>query len=57
MRSLEIAISTLRKGNTLVVLKGSGRASDILCYGFENSIDIDNETGGGRRERKMPGNF
>ncbi|XP_063693218.1 transient receptor potential cation channel subfamily M member 3-like isoform X7 [Bolinopsis microptera] len=56
MRSLEIAISTLRKGtgNTLVVLKGSGRASDILCYGFENSIEIDSDGTGGRKERKMP---
>ncbi|KAL5247484.1 hypothetical protein ACHWQZ_G019385 [Mnemiopsis leidyi] len=56
MRSLEIAISTLRKGtgNTLVVLKGSGRASDILCYGFENSIEIESEGAGGRKERKMP---
>ena len=42
-------------GNTLVVLKGSGRASDILCYGFENSIEIESEGAGGRKERKMPG--
>ena len=38
-----------------MVLKGSGRASDILCYGFENSIEIESEGTGGRKERKMPG--
>ena len=38
-----------------MVLKGSGRASDILCYGFENSIEIDSDGTGGRKERKMPG--
>ena len=39
-------------GNTLVVLKGSGRASDILCYCFENSIEIEKD--GGKKERILP---
>jgi len=43
MQSLDQAVSTLRKGKTLVVLKGSGRASDILCYGFEHSIEVERE--------------
>ena len=33
-------------GKTLVVLKGSGRASDILCYGFEHSIEVEREVDG-----------
>ena len=44
----------LSTGNTLVVLKGSGRASDILCYGFENSIEIGSIVEG-RKERTLPG--
>ena len=31
---------------TLVVLKGSGRASDILCYGYEHSIEVEKEVDG-----------
>ena len=29
-----------------MVLKGSGRASDILCYGFEHSIEMEREVDG-----------
>ncbi|KAL5246838.1 hypothetical protein ACHWQZ_G018888 [Mnemiopsis leidyi] len=46
MQSLDQAVSTLRKGKILVVLKGSGRASDILCYGLENITTSEREENG-----------
>ena len=33
-------------GKILVVLKGSGRASDILCFGLENIITSEREEEG-----------
>ena len=36
-----LIVNVLPLGHTLVVLKGSGRISEIVCYAVENSIEVE----------------